>query len=328
VGFWFFASLTLLVASLISAILWLNQPKAASRTPRASRPSEYRESRIYDPVDWRLVLRRVTHITLALGLIAMLFSTLAIVGTKTVGVVTVFGKPSGQPLSSGLHFKAPWAQVHMFDATVQVDKYEGDTCVNVRMAGQTTGCVTAVVSWRIIPSEANRLKQDYKDFDRVHDTLVGNNVTATLSQVFAAYDPLSQVVDGSEVAATPEVSGYAVEVKKQLQDAVGNGVEIVSVTTPFIKYDDTTQNRLNELQAEVANTRVAEQKKLTATAEAEANAQLSASVSNDPNVLVSKCLDLLSGVVQSGQPLPDGFSCWPGGTSTAIAVGGNTTSDK
>ena len=189
------------------------------------------------------------------------------------------------------------------------------------MAGQTTACVSAVITWRIVPNEANALYQDYKDFERVQQTLVGNNTTATLSKVFASYNPLAQVADGKAVAETPDVSGYAESVKSALQTAVGTSIEVVSVTTPFIKYDESTQKRVNDLQAEVANTRVAEQKKLTSQAEAEANRELSASVSNDPNVLVSKCLDLLSSVAQSGQPLPNGFSCWPGaGSSTAIAV--------
>lgn len=313
---WFIVASVFVVVTVVLSVLWLNSPKGYE----GSESSE--SSWVQDP---RAAWRRATQIVGAFALVFALIASMTIVGTKTVGVVTVFGKPTGTPLTSGLHFKAPWAQVHMFDATVQVDKYEGDTCVNVRMAGQTTACVSAVISWRIVPEEANTLKQDHRDFDRMRQNLVINSVEATLSSVFSTYDPLARVTDGQEVAGTEDVSGYADHVLEQLQAEVGSGIEIVKVTTPFIQYDATTQNRLNELQAEVANTRVAEQKKLTATAEAAANAELSASVSNDPNVLVSKCLDLLSVVAQSGQPLPDGFSCWPGGASTAIAVGGNNT---
>ena len=63
---------------------------------------------------------------------------------------------------------------------------------------------------------------------------------------------------------------------------------------------------VNAFNSEVANTRIAEQRKLTAEKEAEANRVLSASVSNDPNVLVSKCLDIVK--ARGGSPA----GCWPG----------------
>ena len=56
---------------------------------------------------------------------------------------------------------------------------------------------------------------------------------------------------------------------------------------------------------EKANTRIAEQRAKTAAAEARANEILAASVSDDPNVLVSKCLD----AAREGDISPLG--CWP-----------------
>lgn len=313
----FILAMIALIVTVVLVILWLNQPKATVKDNDEDRSYSYSRH----PHTYRREYRMAAFIALFVSALLLGLSSLTMVGTKTVGVVTSFGKPSGTPMTSGLHVKAPWAKVHKFDAAVQVDKYEDKQCVTVRMAGQTTACVSAVITWRIVPNEANALYQDYKDFERVQQTLVGNNTTATLSKVFASYNPLAQVADGKSISETPDVSGYAESVKTALQTAVGTSIEVVSVTTPFIKYDESTQKRVNDLQAEVANTRVAEQKKLTSQAEAEANRELSASVSNDPNVLVSKCLDLLSSVAQSGQSLPNGFSCWPGASSsTAIAV--------
>ena len=51
---------------------------------------------------------------------------------------------------------------------------------------------------------------------------------------------------------------------------------------------------------------------------AEANRKLSSSVSNDPNVLVSRCFDILSEMVASKEPVPAGFTCWPGGGSGIV----------
>jgi len=74
------------------------------------------------------------------------------------------------------------------------------------------------------------------------------------------------------------------------------------------------------LLQQIALTRVAQQSKQTAQAQAEANKALAASVADDPNVLVSKCLDILKEAVDKEQPLPAGFSCF-GPSETSIAVG-------
>lgn len=61
---------------------------------------------------------------------------------------------------------------------------------------------------------------------------------------------------------------------------------------PTIDYDDGTEQKINQLNQERAATAVAEQAKKTAVEQAKANGELAGSVSHDPNVLVSKCLDI------------------------------------
>jgi hypothetical protein len=81
------------------------------------------------------------------------------------------------------------------------------------------------------------------------------------------------------------------EVAEKLRTKVAGQIEIINVIVPLVNCDEATQDRINALNVEKANTRVAEQRVKTAEAEARANEILAASVSNDPNVLVSKCLD-------------------------------------
>jgi hypothetical protein len=81
------------------------------------------------------------------------------------------------------------------------------------------------------------------------------------------------------------------------------------VIVPLVNYDEATQERINALNVEKANTRIAEQRAKTAEAEARANEILAASVSNDPNVLVSKCLD----AAREAHISPLG--CWPNTTA-------------
>jgi hypothetical protein len=96
------------------------------------------------------------------------------------------------------------------------------------------------------------------------------------------------------------------DVAVKLRAKVGEQIEIINVIVPLVNYDGATQDRINALNVEKANTRVAEQRAKTAAAEARANEILAASVSNDPNVLVSKCLDS----AREGAISPLG--CWPG----------------
>ena len=114
--------------------------------------------------------------------------------------------------------------------------------------------------------------------------------------MFSDLDPLAPVnSDGANVQALGD----------QVGREVTDQIEIINVIVPLVNYDEATQDRMNAVNVEKANTRVAEQRAKTAEAEAKANEILAASVSNDPNVLVGRCLDAASDAHIS--PL----GCWP-----------------
>jgi hypothetical protein len=130
-----------------------------------------------------------------------------------------------------------------------------------------------------------------------------------LNTEFAKFDPLAPgAADGAPLVTISS------KVQADVQRAVGARVEIQKVFVPLVAYDSPTQDRINALNVEKANTRVAEQREQTAAADAKANGVLSASVSNDPNVLVSKCLDAAA----RAQTSPIG--CWPGSAQPAFPV--------
>ncbi|MDT5002442.1 MAG: hypothetical protein QOK12_4547 [Mycobacterium sp.] len=114
------------------------------------------------------------------------------------------------------------------------------------------------------------------------------------------FDPLSP--ENSEGA---NVQALGDDVAEKLRPKVGEQIEIINVIVPLANYDGATQDRINALNVEKANTRVAEQRAKTAAAEARAKEILAAPVSNDPNVLVSECLDSAREAAIS--PL----GCWP-----------------
>ncbi len=243
-------------------------------------------------------------------------SLVTVVPTKEFGVVTSFGRPV-RTLSNGIHVKAPWEKVVTIDAAIQTDNHTSDSknCINVRIAHQATACVDASIRWRIKDSATDGLYQNYRDFENIRDSLVTRDLNASLNAAFEDYDPLA--VDANGNATTPPLADLSTRVTSAMQDQIGAQIEVLSVIIPVVNFDQNTQSKVNALLAQVAQTRIAQQAIKTSEAQAQANRVLASSVSKDPNVLVSKCLD----IVESGKvTLPAGFSCWPANGSGAVVV--------
>jgi len=260
--------------------------------------------------------------SLLLALI-LVFSCTASVGTKEVGIVTAFNKPVGA-FDNGLHFKMPWEDVTEMDGAIQTDNNTqgNNDCVQARLAHQIVACIDVTIRWRIDPNAADSLFQNYRDFSNVRGSLVTRELATDINAEFADYDPLA-VNDQGNSTATP-LSRLSGQVLGDMQRQISSQVEVLSVYIPVIHFDQATQSRLNALQSQIAQTRIAEQAVKTAQAQAAANAALATSVSHDPNVLVSKCFDLLQEMVNKGQGIPTGFSCWPGGSTGVVIPAGRS----
>jgi regulator of protease activity HflC (stomatin/prohibitin superfamily) len=242
---------------------------------------------------------RIAAVAGGLAVFMLILGSTTIVSTRNIGVVTTFGRP-GATLSNGLHVKAPWQSVTEMNGTIQIDNHTGEAATTVRLGNNSTANVDNSVRWRIQPAAADELFLDYREFDNVRDNLVTRELKAALNEVFSDFDPLAP--ENSEGA---NVQALGDQVAEKLRTKVGGQIEIINVIVPLVNYDQATQDRINALNVEKANTRVAEQRAKTAAAEAKANEILAASVTNDPNVLVSKCLD----AAREAHISPLG--CWP-----------------
>jgi regulator of protease activity HflC (stomatin/prohibitin superfamily) len=268
------------------------------------------------------IAKVVTSVVAALAAFLVVLSCLTVVGTRRIGVVTEFGRPVDS-ISNGIHFKLPWQRVSELDGAIQTDSHtgsaEGDEnpCTDIRIGNESTACVDNTIRWRIVESEGDQLFRDYRDMDNIRESLVTRELNAALNQVLGDFNPLDAVSEDG-AAATANLDDLANQVTERMRERVEGKIEVLSITIPLIRYDRGTQERLNAYQAEIANTRIAEQRSETAAAQARANEALAESVSNDPNVLVSRCLDTLAEMVEAGQPVPAGFSCWPGSQSALV----------
>lgn len=260
-------------------------------------------------------------ITLAGAAVLLFFSCFAIVGTKKIGVVTSFNKPVGT-MSNGIHPKRPWHRVVELDGAIQTDNHlcSEKTGIDVRIGNQSISCLDVTIRWRLRQGASDALYRDYRTFDHIRDSLVTRDLIQSLNDVFVDYNPLGNI-NNEKVPVPPSLENMSNRVKSLLvgrsgtTGRIGSQIEVLSIFIPIVHHDDQTQQKINQYQAARADTRIAQQKVQTAAREAEANKALSASVNQNPYVLVSKCLDLVK--TRQGN-LPAGFTCWPGGASSVV----------
>lgn len=257
----------------------------------------------------RRIARRASLVVIAVvwGIVAipLLFASTTIVSTRNIGVETKFGRPTGQNLSNGFHWKNPAAKVHEMDGAIQNLTRTGDDATTVRLGNNSLATVDNTIRWRIRPDAAPALYLDYRSFEGVKDNLVVRQANAALNEVLGAYNPLASLEQQDN---ENENVRLASDVRDALRKQVGADIIIEQVIIPVIRFDKATQQRIDQFNTEVANTRVAEQRQQTARADAEANRIISDSVKNDPNVITSRCVDaaIKSGISPAG--------CWPGTT--------------
>lgn len=247
---------------------------------------------------------------LALALIVLALGCATIVGTRQIGIVTTFGRPTGTTLDNGLHFKAPWAVVTEMDGAIQNDTYKGDHRIAVRLGNNSTALADVSIRWEIQQSAADGLFVQYKTFDNVRVNLIERNLQAALNEAFAKFDPLA--TKNLNISPLPEIGQQTL---KALQAKVGEQVTIFDVVIPTIDYDDQTEGRINDINAERARTTAAEQAVKTAEQQRKANEML-ALAPTPPSVLVVIANCVNKSVEKGLNPA----GCWPIGQGVLPTV--------
>lgn len=266
---------------------------------------------------------------IAVGLIVAIFLLFGwtTVPPKNAGVVQTLGAVSDRTLDSGFAVKWPWQKVTDIDATVQTDRYYGDSCIDVQLGDGSQSCIGLTNSYRINKDRANEVFADYRSDDpteQFRDAVVSTQLIASAVVVARSYNPIAslKVVDptatNTEVSFGPDYTELSRLIKADLEKRTSGLAEVISLNVTAVPLAKTTQDKIDKFTAEVANTRTKQQEKLTKIAEAQGNKELAASLRNDPLLLVSKCLDL---VAEGKTALPQTFTCALfGGTNGATPV--------
>ena len=237
-----------------------------------------------------------------LFLVMLAVSATTVVPTRDVGIVTTFGRPTRE-IGNGFHLIAPWQDVTTMDGAIQLQSFTGNSyddhggAVPVRLANNSMAFVNVNINWRIDPKAAPQLFLDYRTFDNIRENLVDKQLQVAASHVFGTFNPQTQA-QGADLAA------LATEVKKQVQTAVGDRIEIQQVVLPAIFYDQATQHRLDAYNQKVQETKNAAQDVQTAeqnriAAQARAN-----QAPPDLRIAIFNCLN---DQVKNGR---DPAGCW------------------
>ncbi|MCX5066612.1 SPFH domain-containing protein [Micromonospora lupini] len=223
---------------------------------------------------------------LAFGLILCLLASMNTVPVRYVGIVTSFGKPTGETTGAGLQFVAPWENVDDWDASRQAYDHRSEkTCVQVRIASLANACVEALVEWHTRPGRAPEQWASYKkEFETFTARRVDPAFAEAFNEAFNPHDPLKNI-DGQGNLNVP-LGPYADTVKAGIVKRIGEDVEVLSVVVTRVNYDDKTQGYIEAFQQAVLKTRTLEKEKANALIQkqiTETNAQV-----ND----VTRCLEI------------------------------------
>jgi hypothetical protein len=308
-----------IIVAIFAFITWLVSFAVSNEPAKGEKVSTHETNR-----------NGVRVLSLALWFIAglmVLGSAYNSVGTKKVGVETSFGKTVGY-LSNGPHMTAPWIKVHSMDAAIQTDDHLGNTakgdtgCFNVRIANQQTGCAEVSMQWRINPTQVDYLYKNYRSFEHVKAQLVDRKLFNAVNEALATYNPQNDVSAGTVRNPLPRYQNAIFRLMKQKILTIDGKplIEVLNVQLPIVHFDPETQSRINQLQQQVAQTRIAAQEQKTNAAKQRANSAL-AKRSLTPEVLQSRCYDILEKMVNQHEQVPAGFSCV--GPSTVGVITGS-----
>jgi SPFH domain/Band 7 family protein len=277
------------------------------------------------------------------------------IDAKTEGVLLTFKAPSDRLLDSGLRIKAPWQDVVEIDGTRKTDNFndgkpndpedatQDHGAIQCRLGDNGVSKVKVSVQWARAEGTSNRVYEQYRAEDPVEEmreNLVVPLFRDAVNAACADYRPTG-VIDGLNIDFTdpkavsaalnglklaPDFAALAKAAKAGLEDRLSKGgtieplITVESVSWSYLELPKSSQEKIDQFLNEVNKTRIALQAQATNTAQAAANEILSESISNDPNVLVSRCLDL----IEDGKLiLPAGGSCWPGGGSGVVIPSSN-----
>lgn len=288
------------------------------------------------------------RVLLIVSPIVALLLPLAIIGlagnnsvpTKSVGVVTSFGKVVGHPYGPGNHWMFPTKTLNVVTDTIQSDSFaqandsspdtytnSGATgyCITVRLGGQQEGCADVQLQTQVEENAIPQLFANYSSYgpsltQDIDQYVVKRTLTTVLNRKLGDYNPVQDVSATLAANTGSQFSQFDVALLNGLRSALGNQVKVFDVNLQYIHYDAATQSRINQISTQYASTQVAVQQEKTNVAISAANAALAKNNTLTPQVLQNECYTTTQEAVKAGYALPAGWNC-AGSGSQSLLIG-------
>lgn len=265
----------------------------------------------------------LTIICFGIAATILFFASYETVDAKTQGVVTTHGRVHEETAKPGWLWKKPWDKVTQISTATEGKKYHGDNAIEVRLKDGNKAFVSTAVRSGVAPERANKVFESFRNYDdptvEFRSQIVSDQLKAAMYRSFREVDPLSLSNQSEQPLDIAKIEEQITEDLIDRGDGMINADEL-RVTITLITPDKKAQAVIDKYTDEVNKTRTAIQAQKTATEQAKANKILADSINKDPNVLVSRCLDLIEA---GALKLPAGGSCWPNGNSGVVIPGTN-----
>jgi regulator of protease activity HflC (stomatin/prohibitin superfamily) len=249
------------------------------------------------------------------------------VPTKSVGVVTSFGKVQNE-YGPGAHWMVPWKSLNIIQDTIQTDDFEqangsgtynvgtsgiNGYCITVRLGGQQEGCADVTLQTRVVANAIPQLYADYSSYGSdlqsdIQTYVVKRELTTALNRTLGDYNPVEDVT-ASLTNGASQFSSFDQQLLKAMNQDIGSEVQILNFNLQYVHYDSQTQNRINEIATQYAATQVALQQEQTNKAISAANQALANNNTLTPQVLANECYTTTEDAIKAGYALPADWSC-------------------
>ena len=125
-----------------------------------------------------------------------------------------------------------------------------------------------------------------QDIDRY---VVKRTLTTVLNRTLGDYNPVQDVSSTLANNTGSQFSQFDTQLVSSLRAALAGQVRVIDVNLQYVHYDTATQNRINQISTQYADTQVAVQQEKTNLAISAANAALAKDNTLTPQVLANEC---------------------------------------
>lgn len=268
------------------------------------------------PATWpKLVLRGVAAALILFSAIILWSSSFY---TQEVGEAKVIKNFDGvivrEDVTPGADFKAPWQEISDWDILAQQAIYKGadgkptsegekvrGPQIQFQAKGGVTGDIDVAVRYSIIADKVSEVQNSYTTQENFEQRLIDQDIRSVVRTVPATYTAIEVREKRGEVEA-----GIVEGLKARWEKA---GVRVDSVALQGIRYSKETEDgfaRIQQAQSNVTTEQAnlesakvtAQQKVVTATAEAEANRILDSSLTD--KIIQQRGIDTLKAIGDKG----------------------------